>query len=566
LLLSEVHDPRKPDIRNTIAIAKQLEKAGLSRLVIQAQTRTFDKTHPDVVKKIAKELHIPVTYNGLVLTLREKDLKRLTPDDKRYHSAEGLLNFFANSGVDQIMVSRVLLGSPWALGGDVASDKEVLTAALRHSYYMTDSYLGMGLSGLIYLRIGILFYIRYLTPKIQEKLRDGIQRAKSQKEIIILLKNAKKKAHLATMGKTNPSAVLDNNPWLRHSGIYRNRGPHNLFLDNIREPIGAPFKIYRTDIRNYSLDAIKAGGIHPWGSPVYPVFSTVTYHTKSKEPLDTEDAVISYVKSLLDFVQTIGKIKISVIIKDNNEQKFRQILWALCKTYSNGMVVAPGCKHAYRQVDLGTPLGNKIRILATYLNRGYGYFNERGRDQAKFPSDIFVDEEGHLFLCRTNFGDFGYNESGFDSSEFYSLAYLLGKDIANVVETRFPLLDELEQVITDDMRIVFEISKKLGRDRVYAPFQRVVSDYRKEELFIQDAKKARAARIVWLLWMGIYDPHFHNSQTVDGVAIDFDFNSILSPFEHVRDIDMDRYTSLMVYYFLLTQTEEMDPLLLYRRI
>lgn len=144
------------------------------------------------------------------------------------------------------------------------------------------------------------------------------------------------------------------------------------------------------------------------------------------------------------------------------------------------------------------------------------------------------------------------------SSEFYKLAYFLGKGIVNIVDIRFPLAGELGELKKGIMQRTIDLYRQKGWQRLDIPFERAVSDYRQEELLIKDTKKSRSARIVWSLWIGLLDIHFYNSHTVNGVPVDFDFNMILSPYKHVQDIDLDRVTSLMLFSLLLNQNEEMD--------
>jgi len=191
LLLSDDSNLKKPDLEKNIQMAKGLQRAGLSRLIIQAETSAFNKSYPEIVKELSHKVKIPITYNGGVFTIRELDKIKLLNEDKKgehiegYHSVEALVDLFKGTRVDQLMVARILLGSPWILTGETYSDKDILTLSIQQSSYMLGAYYGMANSGLISMKIGLLHYIKHIRwQRLREDIEKGIYHANSQAQII----------------------------------------------------------------------------------------------------------------------------------------------------------------------------------------------------------------------------------------------------------------------------------------------------------------------------------------------------------------------------------------------
>lgn len=187
------------------------------------------------------------------------------------------------------------------------------------------------------------------------------------------------------------------NPYLQR-GIYAEIKPIPILL-SIQSPEPS-FIISNRDVRSYRLDKKELGVTLWYGQPHTIECQTAVYYTSSQKAFDTADEIVSYVEKLLSFANSFArgsKGLMAIIIKDKDEQIIRETLQNLCGEYSKGLTVSIGSEHAYRQVDFDSPLGNKIKILAAYLNRGYGCA-DKGKQINNFLSSIFVDEKGHLFL------------------------------------------------------------------------------------------------------------------------------------------------------------------------
>ncbi len=364
-------------------------------------------------------------------------------------------------------------------------------------------------------------------------------------------------------GAHSPPAELTDNPYLK--GLYKKLNAHPALLQ-LQVPPQSGIQITGRDIRRYSLNRERAGVQIGSGRGPEIIFSAATYRTRSIKPPANRTQIIAHAKSLLDFVEHVRKAtrkaniwdeELSVIIKDDHAEMTRNALKELCKEYAHGLRVPAGGEHAYRQIDLQSEAGKHIEVLARLTNKAYGASGGNGQEKSKLPSNLFVDEKGHLFFCRVYTGDF--DSLSVRDTRLYELAYLLGKDICNLAETRFPKPLEIENVLTEDMRIVMNVAKEMKRLQISDPFQRAASDYETSELPIQDPRIARAARLVWYWWMGLWDPHWYNTGLVQGIPVDFDFNNTLSPYDRVAEIDVEAWARVMAFQLLMYQTGDTDP-------
>ncbi len=364
-------------------------------------------------------------------------------------------------------------------------------------------------------------------------------------------------------GTHPPSSDLTANPYLK--GLYKRLEAHPALL-RVQAPPQSGIRIAGRDIRRYSLDKRRAGVHMGSGRGPEIIFSTATYRTRATKPPANRTQIIAHAKSLLDFVEHVREAmrranawdeELSVILKDDHEAMARNALRELCKEYAQGLRVPASGEHAYRQIDLQSEAGKHIAVLARLNNNAYGSSGGNGREKSKLPSNMFVDEKGRLFFCRVYTEDL--DSLDVRDTRLYELAYLLGKDICNLAETRFPKPSEIENVLTEDMRIVMDVAKEMKSSQIYAPFQRAASDYETSELRIQDPRIARAARLVWYWWMGLWDPHWYNTGLVQGVPMDFDFNNTLTPYDRVAEIDMETWARVMVFELLMYQTGDTDP-------
>ncbi len=150
------------DLPEAIRTAKDLEAAGLARLIIQAQILGSDIAYPDVVREIAGQVHIPITYNGKIVTRSEEDLHKLGFDSDQYYSVEGLQKYFENTRVDRYMLGRVLLSGPWLFPGEDYGRGQILALALEQAKILEGVYHGMGDVGLMYFKLHLNNQLRYL--------------------------------------------------------------------------------------------------------------------------------------------------------------------------------------------------------------------------------------------------------------------------------------------------------------------------------------------------------------------------------------------------------------------
>jgi tetratricopeptide (TPR) repeat protein len=369
---------------------------------------------------------------------------------------------------------------------------------------------------------------------------------------------------------------LGQNAWLKDK--YQRLDPHP-DLSVLQVPADAPFTIQRRDVRSYAMDILAMHRSDKFEVTGTHIGTTATFYTHSNKVLDTVESVIAYVESLLNFADGLGMRKdelldpervgfqntryepgrplqwvstrVSIIFLDAQQNLFRNLLQELTKRYAQKLIKDAGAAHAYREVDSLSPLGRKIGLLARFVNNAYGVLDEEDKPLVQLPT-MLVDELGHLIFARMR----GYAENfGIMMPSPYLLAYDLGKNLINAAETRLPAFRELTEMHSDALG---RLAKDNGPNQTI-PFQRAVSDYRAEELLYRNPSQARAARLVWLLWAGLWDPHFYNSLTVENAPVDFDMERTLAPFLPVASIDLDIFTSQMVASFLQAETEAMDP-------
>ncbi|MFA5159639.1 MAG: tRNA-dihydrouridine synthase, partial [Candidatus Omnitrophota bacterium] len=187
LLLAKEKDRSQVDIPGSVAFAKALEQAGLSKLIVQAQTAEFGPMQPQAVKMIARAIKIPVVYNGNIVAYTETDLARSGFDARKYFSVEGLRNYFQGT-VRRFMIGRILLSSPWSLAGRDYTNREIINLALQQAYLMLGVYAGTGEVGLSLFKIGVLYFLRSLkNPGIRENIVTQIENARSNNEIVSIL-------------------------------------------------------------------------------------------------------------------------------------------------------------------------------------------------------------------------------------------------------------------------------------------------------------------------------------------------------------------------------------------
>lgn len=340
---------------------------------------------------------------------------------------------------------------------------------------------------------------------------------------------------------------LTRNGYLR--GIYEKLPSHKI-LAKISAPKDAPFDIYDRDIRTYSLDVIKMGYSLWIGESDKKAYATATYYTTPRENL-TDDQMINYVEAILNFAGDITQAGVNllwceffglsifspsnategvfVIIEDTQKKQFTELLKKLAQEYTKGLLPPKGEGHIYRKVDINSELGRKIFILTNYLSSNYGMVCRIGENH-DLSQNIFVDEKGHLYI-----GGLSKN------LQSYKLACAIGKDIFNIAETILAMPDEIE-----------------GSYIARHVFQRLISGYSKDELILQDTRKARTARLIWLVWAGIVDPWFYNTVNVEDIPVDFDFDGITGPYKRFKDIDIDKFTWQIARFYFQVQTEAMD--------
>jgi tRNA-dihydrouridine synthase/radical SAM superfamily enzyme YgiQ (UPF0313 family) len=199
-----------PDEARAVRIAAVLAEAGIDRLLVQAQTRAFGRVYPEVVKSMSAAVSIPVTYNGSVAAFREDGMGEIGAGDGSY-SVEGLMETFEGTGVDQYMVGRLLLGSPWLLSGRKIPDQEIVQMALGQARYLASDFKGIGEAGLGIAKLALLGYVRFLERRdLREMLDSGIMQAGSTEGLIALLERTNDAAMSgpAEMTMAGPGAAI----------------------------------------------------------------------------------------------------------------------------------------------------------------------------------------------------------------------------------------------------------------------------------------------------------------------------------------------------------------------
>jgi len=167
---------------NAVEFAKMLEQCGASAIAIHGRTRSQmyeGKADWDIIKKVKKNVKVPVIGNGDVVTCED---------------AKKMLEY---TGCDAIMIGRGALGNPWIfkrvvnyLENGVILDEpkpiEKVEQAIRHLEMM---YEFKGQRGVIEMRKHIAWYLKGL--KNAAAIRDRVNKMDNKDEIIKLLEEYK---------------------------------------------------------------------------------------------------------------------------------------------------------------------------------------------------------------------------------------------------------------------------------------------------------------------------------------------------------------------------------------
>lgn len=188
---------------NNKNITESLSAAGADGLVWQGKPRNQEIYDPQAVIDIAKSAAVrsdfKFGYSGMVATLDNKQLADLgyIESASPHYSVEGILEKVkaANDGVlpngFEVMLGRVLLGSPWLLMGRFASDQEIMLLTLLQSFMLREQAIGAGPCGVDLMQIHILYNVRHITyDRLRDELMSKIFDAQSAMTIVNTLYDA----------------------------------------------------------------------------------------------------------------------------------------------------------------------------------------------------------------------------------------------------------------------------------------------------------------------------------------------------------------------------------------
>lgn len=189
-----------PDQEQNNRLGERVAIAGADGLVWQGKPRNQEIYDPQAVIDAAKfsfaNNNMRSGYSGMVATLSNQQLIDLGYDetDSPHYSVDGILQSVKDAHGGnlpdgfEVMLGRVLLGSPWLLQGRHATDQEILLLALLQSFMLRELAVGAGPCGVDLMQIHVQYNVRHITDdKLRDELMTGVFEARSSTKIIDIL-------------------------------------------------------------------------------------------------------------------------------------------------------------------------------------------------------------------------------------------------------------------------------------------------------------------------------------------------------------------------------------------
>ncbi len=176
-------DLNKISFSKNKSLSELLSDFGADGLVWQSKPRNEEvydmKTTLDITKTSDVNHHFKFGYSGMIATLDDDTLQKLGYRDREcpHWSVDTVISEMKkmdhgkSSDNFEVMLGRVLLGSPWLLLGRYASDQEILLLTILQCLLLREFAMGTGQAGFDLLQIHILYNLRHL---VQDELRNKL--------------------------------------------------------------------------------------------------------------------------------------------------------------------------------------------------------------------------------------------------------------------------------------------------------------------------------------------------------------------------------------------------------